>query len=68
MKSDRSLITTLILFVFFGWISAHRFYAGRNFSAFIYLLTGQLCGIGLVIDFFLIITGNFTDFNGKKIL
>ena len=68
MKSDRSLLTTLILFIFFGWVSAHRFYAGKNFSAFIYLFTAQLCGLGLIIDFFLIITGNFTDVDGRKIL
>ncbi|MDK2818854.1 MAG: TM2 domain-containing protein [Spirochaetota bacterium] len=37
MKSDRSLLTTLILFFFFGWISAHRFYVGKNVSALIYL-------------------------------
>lgn len=32
----------------------HRFYAGKPVSGLIWLLTGGLCGIGQIVDLFLI--------------
>jgi TM2 domain-containing membrane protein YozV len=37
----------------FGIFGAHRFYFGHRFSAAIYFFTGGLCGIGWIIDLFL---------------
>ncbi len=40
--------------VFLWILSAHRFYLGKIGSGILYLLTGQLLGIGWIIDLFLI--------------
>jgi TM2 domain-containing membrane protein YozV len=50
----KSKIATYFLWFFLGIFSAHRFYLGKIGSGILYLLTGQLLGIGWVIDFFLI--------------
>lgn len=38
----------------FGFTGAHRFYYGRKLSGLVWLLTGGLCGIGWLVDLFLI--------------
>ena len=38
----------------FGFTGAHRFYYGKKVSGLIWLLTGGLCGVGWIIDLFLI--------------
>ncbi len=38
----------------FGFTGAHRFYFGRNVTGLIWLLTGRLCGVGWLVDLFLI--------------
>ncbi len=50
----KSKAATYFLWFFLGVISAHRFYLGKITSGIIYLLTGQLFGIGWIIDLFLI--------------
>lgn len=50
----KSKAATYFLWFFFGFFSAHRFYLGKVTSGIIYLLTGQLLGIGWIIDLFLI--------------
>lgn len=50
----KSKAATYFLWFFFGVFSAHRFYLGKVTSGIIYLLTGQLFGIGWIIDLFLI--------------
>jgi TM2 domain-containing membrane protein YozV len=42
------------LWFFLGFFSAHRFYLGKTCSAILYLVTGQLFGIGWIIDLFLL--------------
>lgn len=41
-----------LLWFFLGFFSAHRFYLGKTGSGILYLFTGQLLGIGWVIDMF----------------
>ncbi len=50
----KSKAVAYLLWFFFGFFSAHRFYLGKVTSGVIYLLTGQLLGIGWIIDLFLI--------------
>lgn len=38
----------------FGFTGAHRFYYGKKVSGLLWLLTGGLCGIGWLVDLFLI--------------
>ncbi|MBP3347136.1 MAG: TM2 domain-containing protein [Clostridia bacterium] len=39
-----------LLCLFFGVIGAHRFYEGRILLGILYVLTGGLFGIGVIID------------------
>jgi TM2 domain-containing membrane protein YozV len=41
-----------LLWFFLGIFSAHRFYLGKTGSGILYLVTGQLFGIGWIIDLF----------------
>ncbi len=50
----KSKAATYFLWFFLGFFSAHRFYLGKIGSGILYLLTGQLFGIGWIIDLFLI--------------
>ncbi len=50
----KSKAATYLLWFFLGFLSAHRFYLGKWGSGILYLLTGQLFGIGWIIDLFLI--------------
>jgi TM2 domain-containing membrane protein YozV len=50
----KSKLIAFLLWLFLGWLSAHRFYTGKLVSGFLYLITGQLFGIGWIIDFFLL--------------
>ncbi len=37
-----------------GFCGIHRFYLGRPLSGILWFLTGGLCGIGQIVDLFLI--------------
>jgi len=64
-ESDRSGIVVLVLLLFLGGFSAHRFYVGRNISAVIYLITFQLMGVGYIIDLLQLLRGKFVDKDGN---
>jgi TM2 domain-containing membrane protein YozV len=48
----KSTTVAYVLWFFLGAISAHRFYIGKIGTGILYLLTGQLFGIGYIIDLF----------------
>ena len=50
----RNLILSYAFLFALGFAGAHRFYLGRTYTAVLYLCTGGLCGIGLIVDFFMI--------------
>lgn len=66
-RSRRSRVVLLLLWFFLGYLGIHHFYAGRNGKGLLYLFTGGLCGIGLLIDLFVILLGNPTDREGLPI-
>ena len=53
MKDTHSKAVGYILWIF-GFLGAHRFYYGKPITGLIWLLTFGLCGIGWLIDLFLI--------------
>ncbi len=44
-----------LLCLFLGGLGAHRFYEGKIATGILYLLTGGLCGIGIIVDLILIL-------------
>lgn len=45
----------LLLCIFFGVFGVHKFYEGKILLGIVYLCTGGICGIGVVVDFILIL-------------
>jgi TM2 domain-containing membrane protein YozV len=60
----KSKLIAYLLWFFLGWLSLHRFYLGKIGSGIIYLITGQLLGIGWLVDLFL--TGSMVDTYNNK--
>jgi len=46
----KKLLLCYFLCLVLGWIGAHRFYLGKNYTGFIYALTGGIAGLGVVVD------------------
>lgn len=66
-KSDRSYIVTLLLCFFLGWLGFHRFYTGKVWTGLLQLFTLGFYGIWTLIDFIIILVGQFRDKQGKYI-
>ncbi len=52
-NDSHSLVIGYLLWIF-GFTGAHRFYYGRPISGTIWFFTGGLCGVGWLVDVFLI--------------
>lgn len=61
-------MATLLLCFFLGGFGVHRFYVGKVGTGILQLVTLGMCGVWSLIDFILIVIGNFTDAEGKKIV
>lgn len=59
-------VLALITF-FVGVLGIHRFVVGKIGTGVLYLFTGGLFGIGVIVDFIMILCGTFTDKSGNKI-
>lgn len=46
---------SVALCLLLGVVGGHRFYEGKIPSAFLYLFTGGLCGIGVIIDLIILL-------------
>ncbi len=66
-KSDKDWLVTLLLCIFVGGIGIHRFYAGKIGTGILQLLTAGGCGVWTLVDLIMIITGKFTDSEGRLI-
>jgi TM2 domain-containing membrane protein YozV len=60
-------VICLLLCWFFGVLGVHRFYTGHTVIGIIQLLTLGGCGIWTLIDFIIIVSGNFKDAQGNPI-
>jgi len=67
MKSDKDWLVTLLLCWFLGAVGGHRFYTGKIGTGILQLLTLGGCGVWVIIDLILVITGKFTDAQGNVI-
>lgn len=65
--SDKSRLVALLLVLFVGSLGVHRFYVGKIGTGVLYLLTGGLFGIGILVDLILIVCGVFKDADGKPL-
>ena len=65
--SPKSKTTAALLSFFLGGLGIHRFYVGKVGTGILWFLTIGLFGIGNLIDFIVILCGNFKDKDGKPI-
>jgi len=66
--SSKSRLIALLFCLFFGWVGAHRFYVGKIGTGILMICTfGGFFGIWILIDLILIISGSFSDKEGKTV-
>lgn len=64
IQSDKNAWIYAILLCFFGALGIHRFYINKTGTGILYLLTGGVFGVGLFIDFVMIIVSQVRDSSG----
>lgn len=67
MNSEKSRTAAMLLCFFLGGLGIHRFYVGKVGTGILYLFTVGLFGIGTLVDFIMILCGNFKDKEGKVV-
>jgi len=68
MPEKKSWLVTLLLCFFLGYLGIHRFYTGHTGLGVLYLLTLGLFGLGVFVDFFLILFRTYKDSDGNKLV
>jgi TM2 domain-containing membrane protein YozV len=62
--SVKNRLAALLLCFFLGLIGIHRVYVGKVGTGILYILTAGFAGIGVIVDFIMILCGSFTDKSG----
>ena len=65
--SDKNILPAFLLCFLFGIFGAHRFFVGKIGTGILMLVTIGGLGIWMMVDLIIIITGSFTDKEGKKL-
>ena len=65
--SDIDFLPTLLICIFLGGLGIHRFFVGKTGTGILMLVTIGGLGIWWIIDIILIVTGSFTDIEGRVI-
>ena len=66
-KSEKGFVPAILLCFFLGALGVHRFYVGKIGTGILQLITLGGLGIWALIDFIMIVTGNFKDKQGMAI-
>ncbi len=66
-KSDKGFVPVVLLCVLLGAFGIHRFYVGKIGTGILMLFTLGGLGIWNLIDFVMIVTGNFKDKHGRPL-
>ncbi|MDR3100782.1 MAG: TM2 domain-containing protein [Paraburkholderia sp.] len=66
--TSKRILPTLLLCWLLGVFGGHRFYVGKVGTGILQLLTFGALGIWTLIDLVMIVTGNFKDKDGNKII
>jgi TM2 domain-containing membrane protein YozV len=65
--SEKGFVPTVMLCFFLGALGVHRFYVGKIGTGIVQLLTFGGLGIWALVDFIMVVTGNFKDGHGMTI-
>ncbi|HOP65903.1 MAG TPA: TM2 domain-containing protein [Bacilli bacterium] len=65
--SPKSRLIAFLFCTFLGGLGVHRFYVGKIGTGILWLFTAGCFGIGVLIDWILILCGNFKDEEGLLI-
>lgn len=64
---DNKFLVTFLLLIFFGYLGIHRIYTRNIVLGLFMFFTGGFCGIGVLVDFILLLSGSYRDGDGNEV-